>query len=199
MRPEPSKTRPGRMATRLGPLGGLVLALALLQRLPQGAHALAAWEKLWTAPNPPPAPGNLTSTAPANRQSHGMALWGASELVVHGGVGAERAGLSDLWSFNLETREWAPVGQGAQAYFRAAHSFFVVPEAAGAGTGAGGLYMWGGRDMPNGDANAGSTAATNALLKFAPATAGSLHDGGAWEPVVTVGTGADGAIPDGGF
>lgn len=174
-------------------LAPLVLALALLQRMPQQARALAAWEKAWTAPNPPPAPGNLTATAPANRQSHGMALWGANEMVVHGGVGAERAGLSDLWTFNLETRAWAPVGQGAQVYFRAAHSFFVVP-----GMDAGGLYMWGGRDMPNGDASAGSTAATNVLLKFTPATAGSLQDGGAWEAVPATGADADGAVPDGG-
>lgn len=174
----------------------LVLALTLLQLLPQHAQALAAWEKVWTAPKPPPVPGNLTATAPANRQSHGMALWGANELVVHGGVGAERAGLSDLWTFNLETRAWAPVGQGAQVYFRAAHSFFVLPEAAG-GAGASGLYMWGGRDMPNGDASAGSTAATNVLLKFAPAAAGSLQDGGAWEAVATTGADADGAVPDG--
>lgn len=198
--PAMARTDRRRQLPLLRMLAMLLLPQALLLlSLAPGAEALAAWEKVWAASSPPPAPGNLTASAPANRQSHGMALWGANELVVHGGVGAERAGLSDLWTFNLLTKTWAPVGQGAQAYFRAAHSFFVLPEDAGAGGAGGGpgLYMWGGRDMPNGDANAGSTAGTNALLRFAPATPGSLQDGGSWEAVATTGGGADAAIPDG--
>ncbi len=177
----------------------LLLPLLLLLQ-PQGARALATWEKAWTAPKPPPTPGNLSDTAPPNRQSHGMALWGANELVVQGGVGLDRAGLSDLWAFDLEARAWAPIGQGATPYFRAAHSFFVLPQdPAGGGGGGPELYMWGGRDMPNGNADEGSTAAANFLLQFVPATPGSLKDGGSWEKVATTGSGGDGAVPDGAF
>jgi hypothetical protein len=175
------------------------MPLLLLLLLPQGTRALAAWEKVWTQSNPPPAPGNLSAAAPANRQAHGMALWGENELVVHGGVGLDRAGLSDLWAFDLEARAWSPIGQGAEPHFRAAHSLFVLPQDPDSAGGGPGLYMWGGRDMPNGDANAASTAATNALLKFAPATPGSLRDGGSWATVATTGSGADGAVPDGAF
>lgn len=144
----------------------LLLAI-LLATAPLPTAALAEWQKVWAAP-----PSNVNSSAPAppNRQSQGMTIW-KDTMLVQGGLGLNRGGLGDLWSFDLTTHVWRNVSQQRSPtdplYYRSAQSFFSRAEQGEAGAKATlGLYMWGGREMPGEDATQGSTQGTNKLLKF---------------------------------
>jgi len=132
-----------------------------------------------------------------------MTVW-KDTMLVHGGVGANRVGLGDLWAFDLTTHVWQNVSQQVTpadtVYYRAAQTFFAREEA-GAGVGGAptlGLYAWGGREMPGGDSALGSTKTTNQLLKFVLTSQveGGVEDwkqGGHWAPVAT--TSAETADP----
>lgn len=202
MRQEHRSPPVNRRASIPSPCHLPLLLLLFLASNPLPTSGLAEWQKLWAAPSP--NPGTNTSTpAPPNRQSHGMTVW-KDTMLVHGGVGANRVGLSDLWAFDLTTHVWQNVSQKVTpadpVYYRAAHSFFAREEA-GAGEGEAptlGLYVWGGREMPEGDSALGTTKATNQLLKFvmaAPMEGGGedWKEGGHWIPVAT--TSAETADP----